>query len=104
MIKLGNSRGGISPKAMRALYTGAVRTIFTWGAELWNGPYTRSNISTMQRIEYMAIRKITGAYYGSSMEKLGLITNVEPLQIKLNDMSASWAARSPRNTQSWHIG
>lgn len=36
MTRLGNSRGGMSPRAMRALYTGAVRPIFTLGAELWN--------------------------------------------------------------------
>lgn len=51
MTRLGNSNGGISPAAMRNLYTGMVRPIFTWGAELWNGPHTNTNITEMERIE-----------------------------------------------------
>jgi len=35
MKRLGNSNGGLSPSAMRSLYTGMVRPIFTWGAEVW---------------------------------------------------------------------
>jgi len=31
MRRLGNSHGGMSPLALRALYTGMVRPIFTWG-------------------------------------------------------------------------
>jgi len=34
--RLGNSKRGMSPKAIRVLYCGAIRPIFTWGSKLLN--------------------------------------------------------------------
>jgi len=96
MTRLGNSNGGMSPRALRSLYTGCIRSIFAWGAELWNGPHTKVQTQDMGRIKYQCLRKITGAYHGSSKEKLGYIANIEPLQVKLDDQSSSGAARSLR--------
>jgi len=44
----------------------------------------------------VALRKITGGYHGSNKAKLEFIAGVEPLQIFLDDLSATWAARSLR--------
>jgi len=96
MTRPGNSNGGMSPKAMMALYTGAIRPTFTWGSELWNRPVAEHDLGLMKRVEYQALLKITGAYHGSSHEKLEAISHIEPLQSKLNDISACWAARSLR--------
>jgi len=96
MTRLGNSNGGLSPAAMRSLYTGMIRPIFTWGAQVWNGTHSTTNISEMERLEYQALRKITGGYHGSSKAKVDFIAAVEPLQVILDDLSASWAARSLR--------
>jgi len=93
---LGNSNGGMSPQSHRALYTGAIRTIFTWGAELYNRPGIKPELTAMNHMEYQALRKITGAYHGSSHQKLGWIANIEPLHDKLDDISRCWAARSLR--------
>ena len=87
---------GLSPRALRSLYTGAIRLVFCYGAELWNGIHCKTKISSMERLEYQALRKITSRYHRSSMEKLGYIAGVEPLQAKLDDISTSWAARSLR--------
>ena len=117
MKRLGNSHGGMSPLALKALYTGMVRPIFTWGAELWL--HRPGSYNTFQRLEYQALRKITGAYHGASHEKLGLIANIEPIQSKLTDMGVCWAAKaiatgdphirafledSPRGFPAWHDG
>ena len=80
----------MSPKAMRALYTGAIRPIFTCGSELWNRPGIEHELELMKRAEYQALRKITGAYHGSSHEKLLTIAHIEPLKTKLGDISVSW--------------
>ena len=40
-------------------------------------------------VEYWALRRICGAYHGSSHEKLGMVAAVETLETKLNDISAS---------------
>ncbi|KAF8422185.1 hypothetical protein EV426DRAFT_706332 [Tirmania nivea] len=94
MLRLGNSNGGMSPKALRSLYTGAVRAVFVWGAQLYNRPGVEGRLEAMSRLEYKALRKITGGYHGSSKEKLALIANIEPLKDKLDDMSRTWAARA----------
>ena len=87
MARLGNSNGGMSPKAMRALYTGAMRPLFTFHAELWKRPGAERDLEGMKRIEYLALRKITGAYHGSSHSKLLAIEQIEPLEGKLDDIS-----------------
>jgi len=117
MRRLGNSNGGISPTAMRSLYTGMIRPIFTWGAEV--GLHNPPNYSAFKRLEYQALRKVTGAYHGASQEKLGYIANVEPIQAKLTDMGACWAAKAistgdphirsflhdqPQGFPPWHDG
>jgi len=61
MLRLGNSNGCMSPKSMRALYTGAIRPTFTCGSDVWKGPHTNRNTATMERVEYLAPPKITGA-------------------------------------------
>ncbi|KAF8431734.1 hypothetical protein BGX38DRAFT_1137049 [Terfezia claveryi] len=90
MLRLGNSNGGMSPLALRTLYTGCIRPIFLWGAELWFRPsfphQNDTRLSGMELLEYQALRKICGAYHGSSKDKLALIVNVEPLEAKLQDM------------------
>jgi len=91
MRRLANSNGRISPSA---LYTGMIRPILTWGAEAWLD--TSPNIGAFKRLEYQALRKITGAYHGASHVKLGLIANIEPIEEKLRDIGACWAAKATR--------
>lgn len=98
LLRLGNSNKGMSPRALRSMYTGLIRPIFLWGAELWD----QANTSQMEHIEYQALRKICGAYQGSSKIKLGLIANIEPLESKLSDLRNCWAARAVR-TGDTHI-
>ena len=56
----------------------------------------------MHKLEYQALRKITGAYHGSSHGDLAYIAAIEPLERKLDDHSVSWFARSVR-TGDQHI-
>jgi len=86
--------GGMSQYAMGALYTGIVCPIFTWGAEVWLSNPT--NFSAFRSLECQALRKITGAYYGASHLKLGLIANIEPIQDKLRNIVTCWAAKRIR--------
>jgi len=92
LLRLGDSRGGCSPKALRVLYTGQVRAIFSWGGEVFHHP-SMDSYNQMQRLEYKALLKITGGYRGSAHTKLGLIANIKPINAKLSDISSSWAAR-----------
>ena len=98
MWRLPNTRGGISPAAARSLYTGMVRPIFTWAAEVWHKPGCQNpHLQAFKRMEYKALRRICGGYHGSSHEKLGRIAAVKSLETKLNGISACWAGRAVRN-------
>jgi len=96
MMRLGNANGGLSPAAARSLLTGAIRPIFTWGAELWYDTGHPYNPSGLRRIEYQALCKITGAYHGSAHTKLGLLANVEPIEDVLHGIQARWAGKACR--------
>lgn len=89
LVGLGKTNGGMSPKALTSLYTGTLSTTFTWGAELFNRLEVTSKLEPMRRLEYQALRMITRGYHGSSLEKLGEIANIDPLQDKLDDISRS---------------
>ena len=90
--------GGLNPKSLRSIYTGRIRPIGTWGAQLWNGnnnlPSHARLIEPLARLEYQALKRITGGYNGSSQQKLGFIANVEPIQAFVDHLSITWAARS----------
>ena len=50
----------------------------------------------MKSLEYKALRKITGGYYGSKHSTLAGIAGIEPIERKLDDISTSWFVRSIR--------
>src|SRR5437868_14607202 len=81
MTRLGNSNGGMRPQAQRALYTGATGQ-YSHGGLNSDTDNCKGEVSAIRRVEYQALCKITGAYQGSSHQKLGCITNVQPLEDK----------------------
>ncbi|KAF8422182.1 hypothetical protein EV426DRAFT_706328 [Tirmania nivea] len=93
----------MSPRALRSLYTGCICQIFSWSTELWYRPTKlHPSVADIVRLEYQALRKICDSSHGSSATKLGHIANVEPLEVKLQDICISWAARAVR-TGNQHI-
>lgn len=98
MVQLCNIQARISLQAARALYTGMIRPLFTCGAEVWHKPNTMNRLlDRMRRVEYAALRRICGTYPGSRDDKIVKIAAVEPLELKLDSMSACWTGRSIRN-------
>lgn len=51
----------------------------------------------MIRLEYQALRKFTGEYYGTSHSTIAGIAAIEPLERKLYHNSVAWFARYVRN-------
>ena len=57
---IGRTNWGISPYSWRQFYTGMVRTIALWGAEIgWRGQ--REWETQFERLQYVVLRKCTGA-------------------------------------------
>ena len=91
--RLGTSRGGLSPTTWRQLYTSSIRAIATYGWELTSVANTTQETERLRKLQYKALRKITGGYHGSSQDLLEQIAKVEPVQVKLWDMRVRAAAR-----------
>ena len=65
----------------------------TWGMEVaWRG--NPKMIEEMEKVEYQALRKCTGAYRGAARDKIRAIAGVEPLEVKIEGMQARWMART----------
>ena len=75
------------------MYTGCIRPIMTYGAEVWLQQDKSHLWIPLQRLQNSCLRSVTGAYRGSSSTKNNLIANVEPLDAILQDLAASWASR-----------
>ena len=71
-----------------------IRTIFTWGSELYTTNERHPQTQAMEGLEYQCLRNITGAYHSSNQAIIAAIAAVEPLSIKLRDLSSAWAARA----------
>ena len=48
--------------------------------------------SKLEKLEYKALRKITGAYHSASQEKLYKIAGIETLDVKLRSMKSRYSA------------
>ena len=81
--RLGTSRGGLSPTVWRQMYTGSIRVIATYG---WGLGHTDTAMERLQKLQYKAVRKVTGGYHGARQTILENITKVEPVEMKLWDM------------------
>ena len=90
---MGSSQWGISTTSWRQLYTGMVRVVALWGAELgWKGQ--KACVKEFERVQYQALRKYTGATLGASREKVNLIARVEDVKNILNSSQVRYLARS----------
>ena len=72
------------------MYTSSIRAIATYG---WEIGHTETAVERLRKLQYKAVRKITGAYHGARQEILENIAKVEPVQTKVWDMQVRAAAR-----------
>ena len=89
--RLGTSRGGLSPTAWRQVYTSSNRAIATYDWELADLNNNSQPTETIRKLQYKAVRKITGGYYGFRQELLEEVSKVELVPVKLWDINV-WAA------------
>ena len=88
--RLGTPKGGLSPMAWRQVYTGSIWAIATYG---WELRHIDPAMERLRKLQYKAVRKITGAYHGARQEILEGITKLEPVPIKIWDMQVRASAR-----------
>jgi len=86
------------------MYTGAIRPLMTYGAEVWwglrkpgGGRLAAHPEEPLVRVEDEALREVIGAFRGSDRRKVGWIAGVEPVCEILRDLQMRWEARALRN-------
>lgn len=93
MSWLQNTKAEITHKASRSLYTGMICPIFTCSSEVWHRPNKIQDYhiryQLMTGVEYQALRKIIGAYYGSNHFTLAASVGIEPIERNLNNISVA---------------
>lgn len=85
--RLGSS---LNPTAYRQVYTGSIRAIATYG---WELGYTNNALERLSKLQYKAVRKVTGGYHGARQETLEKIAKVVPVNAKIWDMRVRASAR-----------
>ena len=83
----------MSPTRWRQLYTASIRTIATYGWELADTSTVPQALERLRKLQYKAVRRITGGYHSSRQELIENISKVEPVQTKLWDMKVRAVAR-----------
>ena len=89
---MGSTQRGISPSSWRQLYTGMIRVVALWGAELgWKGQ--KAWLKEFERLQYQALRKCTGATLGASRQRVNYIARVEDVKTILDSSQVRYLAR-----------
>ena len=87
-----SSQWGISPTSWRQLYTGMIRVVALWGADL-GSKRQKAWVKEFERVKYQALHKCTGATIGASREKVNLMARVEDVETILNSSQVRYLAR-----------
>ena len=96
---LGNSVWGLTLLSSRQAYTGMIRTIALWGAEVgWRGQEKWKK--ALKKTQYQSLRKCAGAPQGTPQEAVDKITGVESTETKVDAMQARFVARSMCNGEA----
>ena len=78
-------RKGLSLKIGIQVYKALIRTHLEYGISTWiNIP--EHSIKEMERVQYLSLRRITGAYNHSSAAALEVITGVTPVRLRLKEL------------------
>ena len=92
LSSIGSFQWGISPGSWRQLYTGMVRVVALWGAELrWRGQKDWKR--EFERLQYQAPCKCTGAVLGANRQKVNVIAAVEDVDTILQATQTRYMAR-----------
>ena len=93
---IGNSQWGISPSSWRQLNMGMIRVVALWGSELgWRGQ--KEWEEEMNKLQYQALRKCTGAVKGARREVVSQIAGVESPRMVMDAAQARLMAKVMRD-------
>ena len=90
---VGSSKWGMSPLNWRQAYTGMIRSVAAWGIQVgWRGQ--REWRVAMEKLQYAALRKCTGAVVGARKEYVRKVAAVESVEIFARASAGRFLART----------
>ena len=92
MSVLGGTVRGVKGTALRSMYLACVRTVMEYGCEVWLDGKV-GQIKRLESIQYEALKRIAGAYKGTSGDVLEKEVAVPPLRLRLEHVLASKLTR-----------
>jgi ribonuclease HI len=79
---LGNSVRGASIASLRTIYIAGVRTILTYGCQLWyRGKQQKQLIKKLEVVQNIALRRICGAFKTTNISALQNLAAIPPIEI-----------------------
>ncbi len=78
---LGNSACGLTPLSWRQAYTGMIRTIALWGAEVGLRGQEKWWTS-LRSLQYQSLRNCSGVLQGTAHNAINMIIGVESIETK----------------------
>ena len=90
---VGNSAWGMSPLSWRQAYMGMIRAVTAWGVEIgWRGQ--KEGREMMEKLQYQALRKCTGAVVGAEKVLVRQIAAVEDVETFAEAAQGRFLARA----------
>ena len=87
MRALACSTWGCSPATLRTLYSGYVRSVLEYGAEVWGCLISDTNVKKLEVLQNKAARLITGCVSSTDTQSLLLEANLYPMETRLQLLS-----------------
>jgi hypothetical protein len=99
LTRIAASTWGPSMKRSRLLYTAVVRPTMAHGFQVWSqkpdaNPTAASTTQALEKIQTKCLRKITGAYKGTSTAAVQREAGVPPLKLWVETQTLQYIARS----------
>lgn len=91
--RLSNISRGLSPFAIRRLYTACVTSVSDYGSILWWSRHNKSQIKPFELLQNLAMRKILGVFKTAPITAMELEAALPPPNIRLNHHNRRYAFR-----------
>ena len=97
---LTNGLNGANAELLLTLYKTCIRPTLEYGYPVW---CSVSDITALERVQYQALRKATGALHGSPSSALNTITNIIPIDLRLDEILLNSYLKIARKEDNNHL-
>ena len=97
MKKLAGTKWGANSSILKQVYTGTVRPVVEYASTTWNTA-SRTNKTTLDRVQNMGLRIITGAMKTTPIREMEKTADVQPLETRREHKAALQGEKMKRLT------